>query len=184
MDVSTDTYLQGVKTTLDRIPMAKVKELGALLAKARDTGKRVYICGNGDSFSNSLHYALDLAKGIRREDKKPLKIKELASNTPLLTAFGNDTSYSNIFKGELEVLLEKGDLVIGISGSGNSPNVLEAVEYANKNGATTVGITGYSGGKLKNLAQVSVHVPVDNMELAEDAHWIIGHVLKMYLMEH
>jgi D-sedoheptulose 7-phosphate isomerase len=127
--------------------------------------------------------ACDLGKGCNVEGKKRFRAISLSDNIPLMTAWGNDTSYDNIFSEQLENLVQAGDLVIGISGSGNSPNVLNALKLARKKKAKTIGLTGFQGGKMKELCDICLVVPSDNMQRIEDAHLIIEHALSLYLKE-
>jgi D-sedoheptulose 7-phosphate isomerase len=142
----------------------------------------VYVFGNGDSATNAVHFTADLSKGTIVPGRKRLRALCLNDNVPLMTAWGNDTSYDMIFKEQLENLLRSGDVVIGISTSGNSPNVLRAVEYANGAGAHTVGLSAFKGGKLASLAKHNIIAKTDNVEIAEDAHFVIGHLLKIHMI--
>jgi D-sedoheptulose 7-phosphate isomerase len=175
-------YLAELNKAVSSLPLDKLKAIAGLLEKARDEGKTIYVFGNGDSATNALHIAMDLGKGTIVPGKKRFRIMTLNENVPLMTAWTNDTSYEQVFREQLENFLQPGDVVIGISGSGNSPNVLRAVEYANESGAITIGLTAIGGGKLKNLAKHCVVVGTDSMEVAEDAHFIIGHMVKMYIL--
>jgi D-sedoheptulose 7-phosphate isomerase len=125
---------------------------------------------------------MDLNKGTLTPGKKRFRAMTLNENVPLMTAWTNDTSYEMVFQGQLENFLKSGEVVIGISGSGNSPNVLKAIEFANSKGAVTIGLTAMGGGKLKTLAKHCVVVDTMSMEMAEDAHFIIGHMLKMFIL--
>jgi len=149
------------------------------LKKAREQKKNVFFMGNGGSGATASHLVADLGKRkMTIKEKKPrFRAISLTDNMPSILAWANDQSYEDIFVEQLKNLLEEGDVVIGISGSGNSPNVIKAVAYANEQGATTIGFTGYDGGKLKELAQISIHAPCKNMQRSEDIHMILGHVL-------
>lgn len=175
-------YVSTLRSVVGSLRLEELEAIADVLNRARENGKRVYIFGNGDSATNSLHYAMDLSKGVMVDGKKRFMAISLNENVPLLTALGNDNGYDMVFKSQLEGLLEAGDVVIGISGSGNSPNVLNAIEYANSLGAVTIGITAMGGGKLKMIAKHSIVVDTDSMEIAEDVHFIIGHMLKMHLI--
>ncbi|MFH1521132.1 MAG: SIS domain-containing protein [Candidatus Micrarchaeota archaeon] len=176
------SYCSNLKLAIDLIEESDVVRLADLLIKARDEGHFVYVFGNGDSANNATHFAADLSKGIILPGKKHLKIFSLNLNVPLMTAWANDISYENIFKEQLVDLLKPGDIVIALSGSGNSPNVLSAIEYANGVGAITVGISAMGGGKLTKLTKHSIIAKTDNMEIAEDIHWIIGHLVKISIL--
>jgi D-sedoheptulose 7-phosphate isomerase len=175
-------YLSELKSALSAFPAAKLDEIVVLLEKARDEEKNIYLFGNGDSGTNTLHFAMDLNKGCIVPGKKHFRAMTLNENVPLMTAWTNDTSYENVFVGQLENFLKPGELVIGISGSGNSPNVLKAIEFANSKGAITIGLTAMGGGKLKSLAKHCIVVETKSMEIAEDVHFVIGHVLKMKII--
>src|ERR1051326_1244620 len=149
------------------------------------TGRFVYVIGNGGSGANASHLCEDLGKGtaLPDENARRLKILSLTDNTPYIQAWANDTSYERVFVEQLKNLGEPGDLLIAISGSGNSPNILRAVEWANRNGLKTFGCTGFSGGKLRTLAQRSLHVPLDDMGIVESIHltafhWVVDNLHK------
>jgi D-sedoheptulose 7-phosphate isomerase len=137
--------------------------------------------GNGGSASNSSHFVCDLAKGTIVADKPRFRAIGLTDNTPLATACANDYGYENVFKEQIDNLVQEGDLVVAISGSGNSVNVLKAVELANSRSATTVALTGMDGGRLAKLAKLSLTVPSENMERVEDLHLVLAHIMKSYL---
>ncbi len=177
-----DSYLQELKKTLASIDQKEVAALAELIYKAAERNKSVYIFGNGDSATNSFHISADLAKTATMY-KKRLKIVCLNENIPLMTAWANDESYDAIFLRQLENFLEKDDLVIGISTSGNSPNVIRALEFANNVGAHSVALTAFEGGKAKPIAKTSLIAKTKNVEVAEDIHFIIGHMSKYYLIK-
>lgn len=140
-------------------------------------GKTIFVMGNGGSASTASHFANDLAKGTIVEGKPRMRALALTDNIPVMLAWANDTSYENIFVEQLKNLMQGGDFVIGLSGSGNSPNVVRAVEYANQNGAITLGLVGFDGGKLLKIAHHSLHVPSFHMGQAEDMHLAITHLI-------
>ncbi len=148
-----------------------------LIERAYLDGRFVFIIGNGGSGANASHLCEDLAKCTLRdfENQRRLKVLSLTDNTPWLMAIANDISYERVFVEQLKNLASAGDLLLAISGSGNSPNILRAVEWANENGLTTVGITGFGGGTLKSLAQENLHAPVDDMGIAESVHLAVFH---------
>lgn len=182
-------FLERVGQELLRVDVAQIQQLADLIHQCYLRDRCVFICGNGGSGSNASHFCEDLGKStLRREDfdndaKKRLKVLSLTDNTPYILAWANDEGYDRIFVEQLKNLASPGDLLIAISGSGNSPNVLRAVDWANRRGLTTVGCTGYSGGKLKTLAQHSLHVPLDDMGMVESIHltifhWVLGHLYR------
>lgn len=148
-----------------------------ILIKARNNGNKIFIMGNGGSASTASHFTSDLLKTSQTKNEKKFKAISLADNLPVILAWANDTSYDNIFAGQLQNFLEKNDVVIGISGSGNSANVLRAVEYANKEGAHTISLTGKGGGKLAKISKLSLIIPSDDMLTIETMHLTICHLL-------
>src|ERR1051325_3399534 len=170
-------YLGGVKRLIDQVSDAKVERLTGLLVEAWANNRRVLLMGNGGSSATASHIVNDLQKCIQMESGKPIKALCLSDCTPLLMAWGNDTEYANVFAPQVECWAEPGDLVIAISGSGNSPNVLRAVEAANEKGATTFGLAGYKGGKLAQIAKECLVVESDNMQQIEDLHMILLHLV-------
>ena len=178
-----DIYLSELKKSIDALPKEKFREIADVLLDACHAGKHVFVMGNGGSASTASHMACDLGKGAMVEGRKRFKAVCLSDNIPLMTAWANDTSYDNIFSEQLDNLVSAGDIVIGISGSGNSPNILNALKLARTRKAKTIGLTGFKGGKMKELCDVCLIVPSDNMQRIEDAHLIIEHALSLYLKE-
>lgn len=170
-------YISEVAATLDRLPVETVAQVIDVLQEARVEGKRIYVIGNGGSAATASHLASDLSKGAIALGVPRLKAFAITDNIPLLTAWANDTAYENIFAEQLENLVEPGDVVIGLSGSGNSANILNGLRTAKARGATTIGFTGFNGGKLKNLVDIAIVVPNHNMEQIEDMHLLIEHVI-------
>jgi D-sedoheptulose 7-phosphate isomerase len=148
-----------------------------LVREKFDEGRKIITMGNGGSASTASHYITDWNKMINLSTGRKFRGVCLADNIGLITAYANDLSYADVFEGQLRALMDEGDLVIAVSGSGNSPNVLKAVEYANANGATSLAVVGYDGGKLKPLCHKSVHVPSFDMQLCEDVHLMFGHMV-------
>jgi D-sedoheptulose 7-phosphate isomerase len=148
-----------------------------LIRSKFESGKKIITCGNGGSASTASHYITDWNKMINLATGKKFRGISLCDNIGAITAFGNDLSYDEIFAGQLRAILDEGDLLIAISGSGNSPNVLKAVEYANANGADTLAVVGYDGGKLMPMAKQSVWVPSFDMQMCEDVHLMFGHMV-------
>jgi D-sedoheptulose 7-phosphate isomerase len=170
-------YLERVCAEIRRLEPAQLETLSGLIEDAYHAGRFVFICGNGGSGANASHLCEDLAKCTLRdfENQKRLKVLSLTDNTPAILAWGNDEGYDRIFVEQLKNLASRGDVLLAISGSGNSPNILKAVEWANRNGLITVGITGFGGGKLRSLAQHSLHAGVDDMGIAESLHQVVFH---------
>ncbi len=171
-----ETYLDSLKKTIDGLNREEILSFLTLLQTAREEGRRIFIMGNGGSAATASHFACDFNKGLCREDKKPFKFTCLSDNVPTMMAYANDMSYDDIFIEQLRNQMEPGDVVIGISGSGNSMNVVKALEYANANQGTTFALVGYSGGKLKHIARQCIHVDLNDMQVVEDLHMVIDHM--------
>lgn len=179
-------YIDSVMDVLDRLrteQMNSLLEAIEMIRKARDEDRTVFIMGNGGSAATSSHFVSDLAKGTIVDGEKRFRAIALTDNIPLITAWSNDSDYSDIFAEQLKNLLRPGDIVIGISGSGNSKNVLKAVDYASKNGAKTIGFVGYDGGKLKNMVDVCILAEIHYMQKAEDVHMLLEHMLTSAIRE-
>jgi D-sedoheptulose 7-phosphate isomerase len=170
-------YMTGVKQLIDAVPEEQIELLASKLEDAWRDGRRVLLMGNGGSAATASHIVNDLQKCLHLECGKPLKTLCLSDCTPLLMAWGNDTDYANVFAPQVDCWAEPGDLIIAISGSGNSPNVINAVESANRLGAHTFGLAGYEGGNLAKVANDTITVPSDNMQQIEDLHMILLHVV-------
>lgn len=170
-------YLTDLGQTLQRLPLEAIERLVDLLHEARLEGRQVFLLGNGGSAATASHFACDLAKNTIQPGLPSFRALSLTDNAALMTAWANDTAYDNLFCGQLGCLLRPGDVVIGISGSGNSPNVLRAMEMAREQGAVTVGLTGFSGGKLKELVDLAITVPSERMEQIEDLHLVVEHAV-------
>ena len=176
-------YFEREKAALDAINKEDLNTLMNVLMQAKDEGRTIFVMGNGGSAATASHYVCDFNKGISYGKEKMFKFICLNDNIPTMMAYANDLSYADIFAGPLKNFMQSGDIVIGISGSGNSENVVRALKYANENGGVSVGITGYSGGKVKQLSKYNVHVPVDDMQIAEDLHMVLDHCMMKILCE-
>ncbi len=179
-------YMAEVTAIIERMERdlpGKVDEIVRVLATARRSGKRVYTCGNGGSASTASHMASDLNKGSNRPDAPRFRAVALTDNIPAMLAWANDSSYEDVFVEQLKNHVEAGDVVIGISGSGNSKNVLNAIEYANMADAVTIGLSGFDGGRLAKLAKVAYVVPSDCMQQVEDIHLVIEHLISVALRD-
>ena len=174
-------FLDRIGQELRRLDPAEVQALADAIYACYEHGRTVFVCGNGGSGSNASHFCEDIGKGtLRREDfdndqKKRVRILSLTDNTPYILAWGNDEGFERVFVEQLKNLARPGDLLVAISGSGNSPNVLRAVEWANRNDLRTFGCTGFNGGKLRTLAQQGLHVPLDDMGIVETIHLAAFH---------
>lgn len=178
-----EQYRTDLLTAIDKIDLAKVQTAIDLFAEARTEGKHIFVCGNGGSASTSSHFACDVVKGASYNRAERFKIMALTDQLPTLTAYANDVSYDCVFVEQLRNFAQPGDLFMGISGSGNSPNVLRAMEYANSVGCKTIALTGRDGGQLGPMAQLNIQVGVPHMGRIEDAHMIVCHMICYYFME-
>jgi D-sedoheptulose 7-phosphate isomerase len=176
-------YIQDLKRLLDAVDMETVDRIVEALHAAWRNGKRVLLMGNGGSSSSVSHIVNDLQKNIHLESGRPLRTLCLSDCTPLMMAWANDTTWDNVFAPQVECWAEPGDVVIGVSGSGNSMNVINGIAAANRAGAITFGLAGYAGGKLKATAQHCIVVPSDNMQRIEDVHMVLLHILFSSLQE-
>ena len=148
-----------------------------LIKKKFDDGKKIITCGNGGSASTASHYITDWNKMVNLATGKKFRGISLCDNIGLITAYGNDISYDEVFAGQLKAIMDEGDLLIAISGSGNSPNIVKAVEYANSISGDTLAVVGYDGGKVKELSGAAVWVESFDMQLCEDVHLMFGHMV-------
>lgn len=174
-------YVSDVLKRMDPVPIAKFLDL---LESARAQKNQIIFLGNGGSAATASHFANDVAGGPRSWDN-PYRALALTDNVALITAIANDHGYDKIFELQLKVLMRPGDLVIGISASGNSPNVLSAIKYANENKGITVGLTGFDGGELAKMAKLNIHVPTAKGEYGpvEDIHMVVDHLVGAYLTQ-
>jgi D-sedoheptulose 7-phosphate isomerase len=172
-----DQYLLLLSRTIDSISREKIWEAVRVLFSAWKNGKRVYLFGNGGSAATASHMANDLNKYLSIDGKPRMKAIALTDNVPVLTAWANDTQYENIFAEQLKNFLDNGDVVIAISASGNSPNVVKAIEVAHAKGATTIGFTGIEGGQVKCMVQHCILIPDEYIMRQEDGHMILDHVI-------
>jgi D-sedoheptulose 7-phosphate isomerase len=176
-----DAYLERLKKELDRVDHAELKHWADLVYSAWQDERFVFIFGNGGSGTTASHMSEDLGKSLLKPEdlkidgKRRLKVMSLTDNQGWILAVGNDVGYDQIFVQQLMNYGSRGDLVIAISGSGNSPNVLAAVDWANRHGLKTFGLTGYDGGKLRKSAQTGLHVPLDDMGMVESIHLCLFH---------
>lgn len=174
-------YLRGLNELLDIFPHEQFEEIAKVLLSAYDEGRYVFTMGNGGSGATASHFACDINKGCCLELDKKFKVICLNDNVPTILAYANDLSYKDIFVEQLKNFLQQGDVVIGISGSGNSENVIRAVSYAKEKGAKTIGLTGFNGGRLAQIVDIPFVVAVNDMQKVEDVHLIIVHMLMQYL---
>jgi D-sedoheptulose 7-phosphate isomerase len=174
-------YFDKLKRIIDLIDVHQVDKLMNLLMNALQEERQIFIMGNGGSAATASHFVCDFNKGLSWGKQKRFKFICLNDNVPSLMAYANDMSYKDVFIEPLKNYFRPGDLIIGISGSGNSPNVVNAMNWGNENGGITIGLTGYNGGKLKVLAMHNVHIPVDDMQITEDLHMVLDHCMMKIL---
>ena len=177
-------YVEETRAALgDPFLAAAIAQIVPVLLRARDEGRTIYFFGNGGSASTASHFVVDIGKATIRGDGRRFKCVALVDNVESLTAWANDAEYAKVFAEQLVNLAVRGDVAVGISGSGNSPNVLRAMETAERLGLTRIALTGMGGGKLKALAEVPVVVPSNSMQHIEDIHLLICHLLTAYLRD-
>ncbi len=170
-------YLAALAQMLRAVPSDVIAQIVQILERARSEGRTVVLFGNGGSAANASHIALDLSKTTGRAGAARMRVVALTDNVPLITAWANDAAYERVFAEQLVNLVGPGDVAIALSGSGTSPNIVLAVQRAREVGATTIALTGFQGGRLKDLVDVCLVVPGEHMGQIEDAHLAIGHIL-------
>lgn len=168
---------------IKKLDLNEINTVLNILESARQNNQTIFICGNGGSAATASHFVCDFNKGVSEYLDRKYKFDCLNDNIPLLMATANDLSYDDIFLLPLKNKLQRGDVFFGISGSGNSENVIKAMTYAKNQGAVTIAMTGYNGGKMKTLADYSIHININNMQIAEDIHMMMDHVM-MYTLCH
>ncbi|MDZ4860488.1 MAG: SIS domain-containing protein [Candidatus Hydrogenedentes bacterium] len=169
-------YLAGLVRVLENLDRDQISNFCALLDSARDESRQIFIFGNGGSGANASHITGDLVKGASYKRDKRFRMMCLNDNDAAVLAYANDVGYDDVFVEQLKNFFNPGDVVIGISGSGNSENILRAMKFANEHGAETVGFCGYPGGKLESVVKHVVHANIRDMQWAEDVHLIVGHI--------
>jgi D-sedoheptulose 7-phosphate isomerase len=183
-DFSVGGYLKDVRRILEALEPAELEHFAEIIWQTREKGRFVFACGNGGSAATASHFIEDLAKGIAFPPGEPrFRGLALCDSVPTLTAYGNDMGYENVFAEQMENFLSPGDVLIAFSGSGNSPNVLCALERANAAGAITLAFGGMGGGKMKAIAKHSIVIPSDNMQKIEDGHMVLAHALYSLLRD-
>jgi D-sedoheptulose 7-phosphate isomerase len=177
-----EPYFETLKRTVDQVDRKEIQKAMEILVKARDEKKYIFIMGNGGSAATASHYAGDFNKGLSLNRNKRFRFVALNDNAPTVLSLANDVSYDAIFVEQLKNFLDGGDVVIAISGSGNSKNIINAVEYAKAHGNKVIGITGFSGGQLKTLCDISLHAPINSMQITEDIHMIFDHLMMSVIL--
>ncbi|MBK9925962.1 MAG: SIS domain-containing protein [Anaerolineales bacterium] len=170
-------YISTLQSTIDELPISLIADVVNVLQRARIQGNQVFIMGNGGSASTSSHFVCDLAKNTRYEGLPHFRVIGLADNMEIFSAYANDEGYENVFSQQLINLIRPNDIVIAISASGNSRNVVNAVEEAQKYNATTIGFTGFDGGRLGQMVNIHIHVKSNIIEHVEDIHLMLEHMI-------
>jgi D-sedoheptulose 7-phosphate isomerase len=176
-------YKASLVQAIETVDLSQVQEAIQLLSAARDQGRHIFVCGNGGSASTASHFTCDILKGASFNRDKRFRIIALTDSLPTLTAYSNDVNYESVFVEQLRNFAVPGDVLIAISASGNSPNVLRAMEYANSAGCRTVALTGRDGGHLGRLAQLNIQVAHPHMGRIEDCHMMVLHMIGYYFMD-
>ena len=179
----TEQYKTQLLAAIDTVDLGRVDQAIEVFRRAREQGRHIFVCGNGGSASTASHFACDIVKGASFNRSQRFRIMALTDPLPTITAYANDVSYDSVFVEQLRNFAQPEDVFMGISGSGNSPNVIRAMEYANSIGCRTIALTGRDGGKLGPLAELNIQVPVPHMGRIEDAHMIVCHMIGYYFME-
>lgn len=177
------SYLDELKSAIEDLDLEVVQRVRQACAEARDQGRQIFVCGNGGSAATASHLANDLGKGASYGRPTRFRVLSLTDNVPWMTALANDVDYAAVFAEQLRNFAAPGDLLIAISGSGNSPNVLNAATAARELGLTTVGLTGFGGGQLAGMVDHPLVVASHHMGRVEDVHLIVVHLICYYFME-
>ena len=178
-----DAYIDELKVTLDQLSEEVIEQVLDVLHDARLDNRQVFILGNGGSASTASHFVCDLGKNTRIQGVLNFRVMGLTDNMALFSALANDEGYENVFAQQLGNYLQPGDIVIGISTSGNSPNVVNAIQFANSYGAKTIGFTGFSSGELGSMVDIDLHVPSHSIEHVEDIHLVLEHLITKALRQ-
>lgn len=173
-------YIADVKRLCDILDIDEIESVCKLLLEGYKEGKKIFVAGNGGSAGTSNHFCCDFGKNAVKGDSERPKIISLSANIEVLTALGNDFSYADVFSEQLKNLMNDGDLILLISASGNSPNVVKAAEYAKSRNGKVIGFTGFAGGKLKELSDSNINIPSDSYEKIEDLHMMLTHIIVCY----
>ena len=182
MNTLSYDYLADLKILLDNFPHDRFAEMVQVILNAYHNQKHIFVMGNGGSATTASHWVCDINKGCSLNREKKFRMVCLNDSISTMLAYANDMAYEDVFLEQLKNYFEKGDVVIGISGSGNSENVLKAIDYANANGGTTIGLCGFSGGKLAQKVNIPVRADCDDMQKIEDVHMITVHMSMQMIM--
>lgn len=172
-----NSYIESLTETLNNLDISAIENCANILLEAYENENNIFICGNGGSAATASHFACDINKGVSYGLEKRFKIIALTDNLATITAYSNDVGYDAIFLEQLKNFFNPGDVIIGISGSGNSSNVLKAIEFVNENKGISIGWTGFGGGKLKEISHHSINANINDMQISEDIHMTLVHIL-------
>ncbi len=178
-----DTYREQLQRTIASLDLDAVHQAVRILRDVRERDRHIFVCGNGGSAATASHFATDIVKGASFQHEKRFRILALTDSASTMTAYANDVSYDAVFAEQLRNFAGPGDVLVAISGSGNSPNVLRAVETAKEFGCATIGITGRDGGKLRSMVELNIHASEPHMGRVEDAHMIVCHMIAYSFMD-
>jgi D-sedoheptulose 7-phosphate isomerase len=173
-------YVDRLRAALDQIPVPRVEAMGDILYRAYQQNKQVFNIGYGGSAATASHMACDLGKNTITNNRPRFRVMSLNDNMPLISALANDVGYEHVFAEQLRNLIHAGDVLISISGSGNSPNVIRAMEYARSRAATNIALLGFDGGRAMELADEYMLVPIQDYGIVEDLHMVLDHILTEY----
>lgn len=176
-------YQQRLKNAIDQLPIKGLEDLAQSLLQCWREGKQVFFFGNGGSAGNAIHLANDFLYGVSKQLGHALRAHAISANSAVITCLANDEGYEGIFFRQLAVLAQPGDIVIALSGSGNSPNILKAIEWCKENQVKSIAILGFEGGAAKGMVDISIHVPVKDMQISEDLQLIVGHMMMQWLYQ-
>ena len=186
-NINKENFFSGYASRLSQIlaqsDWSEVSQLADDMYMAWQKGAQVFFCGNGGSAGNAVHLANDYIYGVAKRTGGGIRAVALSANPAVMTCLANDVGYEHIYSEQLAVLANKGDLLVSLSGSGNSPNILRVLIQAKSMGVKSFAILGFSGGKAKDIADVAIHFPVDDMQIAEDLQLVVGHMLMQWLYE-
>ncbi len=174
-------YASRLQDVLASSDWSGVAQLARDMRECWATGRQVFFCGNGGSAGNAIHLANDFLYGVAKRTGGGMKVQALSANPAVITCLANDVGYERIYSEQLAVLGQSGDLLVALSGSGNSPNIIRVLEQAKAMGIKSCAILGYTGGRCKSLADVAIHFPVDDMQISEDMQLVVGHMLMQWL---
>lgn len=178
-----EAYRSQLLSAISTLDLSKVDQAIAWFREARDNDRHIFVCGNGGSASTASHFACDILKGASFERNRRFRILALTDSLPTLTAYSNDVCYACVFEEQLKNFAQRDDVVMAISGSGNSANVIRAIDYGNRIGCKTLALTGRDGGRLGSLAQLNIQIPVEHMGRIEDLHLVVCHMIAYHFME-